>query len=575
MLIKNEYKPQMVTATPAKKPSSGNGRMLLVLFLLAVGFTALIGRGVYLQTSKQDFLLKQGNQRFVRTIPMMAVRGAIYDRSGRPIALSAPTKSIFATPSSMPEPTSAEMSQLASLLGLSVAELSEKLGRKDRGFVYLKRQMSMEAADQIKALGIKGIAFQPESKRFYPTGDLFAHVIGFAGIDGHGQEGLELARDKLLTGTDGARMVLRDNRGNIVDNIDSPNNKQPVNGQDMVLSLDQQIQLLAYDELNKAVDKHKAKSGSAVVLDAQTGEVLALVNAPTFDPSKPGLSNADMRRNRAVTDMIEPGSTMKPFPVAFALDEGKVTPNTLMNTLPYNIGPNRVRDTHDYPSLTVRGVLQKSSNVGSSKMSAMFTPEQMYQFYKSVGFGSKTGSTFPGESPGMVRHWQGWRPFEQATMSFGYGIQVNLLQLAQAYTIFTNDGKLLPATFIKQDKAPAGTQVIKPETAAAIREMMISVTEKGGTGTRGSIDGFDVAAKSGTARKLVDGRYSATKHTGMFIGFAPAQNPRVIVAVLIDEPSDNGYYGGVVAGPPFKEILSNSLRILGVAPTKATTKESL
>lgn len=570
MLIKNEYKPQMLSKQPkAKKPVSTNGRIAFVLGGLALAFAALVGRGVYLQTTQHEFLKNQGDQRFVRTITLPASRGTITDRNGATLALSAPTESLYAVPSGMDiQPTGEQLAKLSALIGVPVETIEARLAKKDKDFIYLKRQLSKETADKVAALGIKGLAFQKESKRHYPMGNLFAHVIGFTNIDGKGQEGLELAREDDLHGKNGAKVVLRDNKGNIVDSLDSPRNRDPQNGHDMVMSLDQRIQTLAYDELNKAVDYHRAKAGSAVVLDAQTGEILALVNSPAYDPNNPGEAGSEQRRNRAVTDMLEPGSAMKPFPIAKALDAGKVNVNTRLNTNPYKIGPATVRDTHVYPSLDVRGVMQKSSNVGTSKLSAMFKPEEMYAFYQSLGVGQRMHSGFPGESPGLLRKWQNWKPIEQATMSFGYGLQLSLLQLARAYTVLTNDGELLPVSFEKQVAPPKGVQIIKPETARAVRDIMVSVTEKGGTGTMGAVDGFDVAAKTGTARKLVNGRYASDKHVATFIGFAPADKPRVIVAVTVDEPTVNGYYGGVVAGPVFKGIMGGSLNILGVSPTK-------
>ena len=571
MLIKNEYKPQMLPKQPkGKKPSSSNERMMLVLGGLALAFSALIFRGVYIQTSEHAFLKDQGDRRFVRTLALPASRGTITDRNGATLALSAPTESLYAIPSAMDElPSHEQLVKLAKLTGVSEGELEEKLVKKDKDFIYLKRQLPKEVADQIAALGIKGLSFQKESKRHYPMGNLFAHVLGFTNIDGKGQEGLELSREDALRGTNGAKVVLRDNKGNIVDSLDSPRNSDPKNGQDMVLSLDQRIQTLAYDELNKAIDHHKAKAGSAVVLDAKTGEILALVNAPTFDPNNPSQAKPEQRRNRAVIDMVEPGSTMKPIPIALALDQGKVTRNTVLNTSPYNIGPKTIKDTHNYPSLTVQGVIQKSSNVGSSKMSAMFKPKEMYDFYSKVGYGRKLETGFPGESVGKLRPWDKWYPVDQATMSYGYGIQVSVLQLARAYTMFTNNGAILPVTFRKLDHAPQGEQLIKPETAKAMREMMVSVTEQGGTGVRGAVEGYDVAAKSGTAQKYTPGvGYTSNKHIALFAGFAPAQNPRVVVVVNIDEPSANGYYGGLVAGPAFQEIMAGSLNVLGVAPTR-------
>ena len=569
MLIRNEFKPQMLPKAPkAKKPISSNGRILVVLGALAVGFAGLLGRGVYLQTSQHEFLKNQGDQRFVRTLTLPASRGMITDRNGATLALSAPTESLFAMPSEMDEmPTEAQLEKLSSIIDVPVASIKEKLGKK-KDFIYLKRQLSKEKADEIAALGIKGFGFQKELKRHYPMGNLFAHVIGFTNIDGKGQEGLELSREDILRGSDGAKVVLRDNKGNIVDSLDSPRNNAPKNGRDMVLSLDQRIQTLAYEELNKAVDYHQAKAGTVVVLDAQTGEILALVNSPAYDPNQPGSAGSEQRRNRAVTDMIEPGSAMKPFTIAKALDSGKVNTSQRFNTNPYKIGPATVRDTHVYPSLDLRGIMQKSSNVGTSKLSAMFKPKEMYDFYHDLGVGVRMHSGFPGESAGLLRNWKRWRPIEQATMSFGYGLQLSLLQLARAYTMLTHDGELLPVNFEKQAVAPEGKRVIKAETARQIREMMVAVTEPGGTGTAGAVDGFDVGAKTGTARKLINGRYVDNKHVATFVGFAPAQNPRVIVAVTVDEPTANGYYGGTVAGPVFKQVMSGSLNILGVSPTK-------
>ncbi|MFK7641149.1 peptidoglycan D,D-transpeptidase FtsI family protein [Neisseria oralis] len=569
MLIRNEFKPQMLPKAPkAKKPISSNGRILVVLGALAVGFAGLLGRGVYLQTSQHEFLKNQGDQRFVRTLTLPASRGMITDRNGATLALSAPTESLFAMPSEMDEmPTEAQLEKLSSIIEVPVASIKEKLGKK-KDFIYLKRQLSKEKADEIAALGIKGFGFQKELKRHYPMGNLFAHVIGFTNIDGKGQEGLELSREDILRGSDGAKVVLRDNKGNIVDSLDSPRNNAPKNGRDMVLSLDQRIQTLAYEELNKAVDYHQAKAGTVVVLDAQTGEILALVNSPAYDPNQPGSAGSEQRRNRAVTDMIEPGSAMKPFTIAKALDSGKVNTSQRFNTNPYKIGPATVRDTHVYPSLDLRGIMQKSSNVGTSKLSAMFKPKEMYDFYHDLGVGVRMHSGFPGESAGLLRNWKRWRPIEQATMSFGYGLQLSLLQLARAYTMLTHDGELLPVSFEKQAVAPEGKRVIKAETARQIREMMVAVTEPGGTGTAGAVDGFDVGAKTGTARKLINGRYVDNKHVATFVGFAPAQNPRVIVAVTVDEPTANGYYGGTVAGPVFKQVMSGSLNILGVSPTK-------
>ena len=573
MLIKSEYKPRMLSKEEqVKKPLTSDGRISFVLLAMAVLFAGLIVRGLYLQTVTYNFLKDQGDNQIVRTQVLPATRGTIEDRNGAVLALSAPTESLYAVPKDMEEmPTAAQLEHLSELIDVPVDVLRSKLDQKNKSFIWIKRQLDHKLAEEVEALGLKHFAFQKELKRHYPMGNLFAHVIGFTDIDGKGQEGLELSLEDSLHAEEGAEVVLRDREGNIVDSLDSPRNKAPQNGKDIILSLDQRIQTLAYEELNKAVEYHQAKAGTVVVLDARTGEILALANTPAYDPNQPGQANSEQRRNRAVTDMIEPGSAMKPFTIAKALDSGKVDATDTFNTLPYKIGPATVQDTHVYPTLDVRGIMQKSSNVGTSKLSAMFTPKEMYDFYHDLGVGVRMHSGFPGETAGLLRSWRRWQKIEQATMSFGYGLQLSLLQLARAYTVLTHDGELLPVSFEKQAVAPKGKRVIKASTAKKVRELMISVTEAGGTGTAGAVDGFDVGAKTGTARKLVNGRYVDNKHVATFIGFAPAKNPRVIVAVTIDEPTANGYYGGVVVGPVFKQVMGGSLNILGVSPTKPLT----
>ncbi|HEZ0483379.1 TPA: penicillin-binding protein 2 [Neisseria meningitidis] len=573
MLIKSEYKPRMLPKEEqVKKPMTSNGRISFVLMAIAVLFAGLIARGLYLQTVTYNFLKEQGDNRIVRTQTLPATRGTIEDRNGAVLALSAPTESLYAVPKDMEEmPTAAQLEHLSELIDVPVDVLRSKLDQKNKSFIWIKRQLDHKLAEEVEALGLKHFAFQKELKRHYPMGNLFAHVIGFTDIDGKGQEGLELSLEDSLHAEEGAEVVLRDREGNIVDSLDSPRNKAPQNGKDIILSLDQRIQTLAYEELNKAVEYHQAKAGTVVVLDARTGEILALVNTPAYEPNKPGQADSEQRRNRAVTDMIEPGSAIKPFVIAKALDADKTNLNERLNTQPYKIGPAQVRDTHVYPSLDVRGIMQKSSNVGTSKLSARFSSKEMYDLYHELGIGVRMHSGFPGESAGALRNWQKWRPIEQATMSFGYGLQLSLLQLARAYTALTHDGVLLPVSFEKQAVAPQGKRIFKASTARQVRELMVSVTEPGGTGTAGAVDGFDVGAKTGTARKLVNGRYVDYKHVATFIGFAPAKNPRVIVAVTIDEPTANGYYGGVVTGPVFKQVMGGSLNILGVSPTKPLT----
>lgn len=639
MLIDNRYKPRMLPKpSKGKKTVGSSSRNLIVLALFAAGFLGLIGRGVHMQTLGFDFLQKESEQRIVRTQTIPASRGMITDRNNTTLALSAPADSLHIVPMKlMRMPSEKEAALLSVSLGVPEKELKEnlkngsgafirkyKLSDKDiallsdtllelpsagqidklsalldmtpeavirqmsnftgenSDFVYLKRQIDKETADKVRALDIKGLAFHKESKRHYPMGSLFAQIIGFTDIDGKGQEGLELAYNDLLKGQDGKKVILRDRKGNAVDSLESELNRDPVDGQSMVLSLDQRIQTLAYEELNRAVRHHRAKAGSAVVLDAQTGEILAMVNNPSFDPNNPRKVKPEDRKNRAISNMYEFGSVVKPFTVAKALDDKKIHRASWFNTEPYKLpgATKPIRDTASYPSLDVRGILQKSSNVGVSKIAAMYQPEELYRFYSEVGYNQRPAIRFPSESGGMLPNWKTWKPVEQASMSYGYRVQMSLLQLARAYTVFS-DGKLLPVSIKKLDGIPEGRQVISPNTAREMRELMISVTEKGGTGVQGAVKGFDVAAKTGTAKKaktkLVNGKvrsdgYYDSRYVASFVGLAPAQKPRIIVAVSIDDPVVNGSHGGSVAGPVFSKVMGGSLNILGVAPTKALSE---
>ena len=542
------------------------GRVAVVLFLLGALLLALLARAIYLQVVQQDFLQNQGDARFRRTLLLEANRGEITDRNGEPLAISTPVQSIWASPVDMQLDAvpAAKLQQLARLLEMPLDEVKRKLSDNKREFVYLKRQISPALAQQVMALEIPGVAKQQEFRRYYPAGEMLAHVVGFTGVDGKGQEGFELTREKMLAGKHGSRTVLKDRRGHIVEDLAVI--EPPRDGQTLQLSIDKRIQYLAYRELKAAMEVNKAKAGGVVVLDARTGEVLALANTPSYNPNNRAVLEPEMRRNRAVVDMFEPGSTMKPFPIAMALDAGKVTPDTVFDTQTYRIGPATVRDTHPKPAMTVTQIIQKSSNVGSSKMAAMFSPEEMWTFYRQAGFGQSPQTGFPGESAGRLRDWQNWRPIEQATMSFGYGVSVSLLQLARAYTVFTNGGALLPVSFTRLGAPLPGKSLITPDTAKKMRDMMVTVTEEGGTAVRAQVLGYHVGGKSGTARKLVGGAYAANKHIGLFVGFAPATTPRLIVAMMIDEPGAGAYYGGTVAGPAFSNIMAGSLRILGVEP---------
>ncbi|MDO5058674.1 MAG: penicillin-binding protein 2 [Neisseria sp.] len=627
MLIDNRYKPKMLKTAKKSRKVGSQSRTLVVLGLFGAGFLFLVGRGVHMQTAGFDLLKKESTKRFVQAQTLPASRGMITDRNGTTLALSAPVDSLNVAPMRMMRmPSEKELGMLAVALGVPAQKLKEglengngafirqyKLSDSDvklladtllelpneeqlaqlsallkvpseklvaqmsnirRDFIYLKRHLSKDTVEKINALGIKGLSYTKESKRHYPMGNLFSQIVGFTDIDGKGQEGLELSQNRYLSGTDGKKVVLRDRKGNVVDSLETKGNQEPEDGKNLVLSLDQRIQTLAYDALMKAMNHHSAKVGSAVVLDAQTGEILALVNSPSFDPNNPSATKPENRKNRAISDMFEPGSVMKPLTIVKAMDDRKVGLNTWFNTASYKIGSHTIRDTHDYPSLNVRGIIQKSSNTGTSRISAMYSPEEMYNFYSSIGVNERVKIGFPYEAAGTLHSWKSWKPIEQATMSYGYGLQMSLLQLARAYTILGTDGKLMPVSIKKRETIPEGRQVIRPETARMMREMMVSVTEKGGTGRQGAVSGFDVAAKTGTTRKLVKSQYSGNRHMATFIGLAPAQKPRLIVAVNIDEPTRNGFYGGPVAGPVFSKIMSGSLNILGVAPTK-TLKEEL
>ena len=491
----------------------------------------------------------------------------IADRNGEPLAISTPVQSIWASPADMEPVPADKINQLARLLEMDPAEVSRKLSDKRREFLYIKRQISPDLADAVMKLGIPGIAKQQEFRRFYPDGEMTAHVVGVTGVDGRGQEGLELAKEKMLAGKPGRRHVIKDRRGHIIEDIAAI--ERPRDGQTLSLSIDRKIQYLAFRELKAAVETFKAKAGGVVVLDAHTGEVLALANLPSFNPNNRQRLDPAMKRNRALTDLFEPGSTLKPFTVAKALDDGVVRTEQMFNTESYSIGPARIKDSHSHPQLAVWEIIQKSSNVGSSKIALMLPPQTLWQLFDDVGFGRVPQTGFPGEATGRVRPYKTWKPIEQATMSYGHGISLSLMQLARAYTIFTNDGVLMPVSFFRLDQAMPGKPVLKPDTARKMRDMLMTVTQPGGTAPRAQVLGFNVGGKTGTAHKQEGRGYAASKYISSFVGFAPATRPRLIVAVMIDEPQGQ-YYGGTVAGPVFSNVMAGSLRILGVEPDAPT-----
>lgn len=539
-------------------------RARFVLLALMASSLALVGRAAYLQGFKHEFLQAKGESRYSRVLEVPATRGRISDRHGDILAVSTPVRSIWAIPADATL-SPAEARALANELEMDVQELNQRLSG-NREFAYLKRQLSPERAEKIAALKLPGIHQQQEYRRYYPGGEVMAHVLGFTGVDDKGQEGVELAFDDALTGKPGARRVIRDRRGQIVEDVEAI--RAPRDGQDVMLAVDGKIQYLAFSALRQAMQTHKAKAGAVVVLDATTGEVLALVNAPTYNPNnRANLSGAQLR-NRVLTDTFEPGSTMKPFVVSLALENGKVRPATVIETDPgrITIGRATISDSHRNGALTVAQVVQKSSNVGTVKMAMNLAPEEMWEMFNNLGFGAPLNLGFPGEAGGRLRPARSWRPIEQATMSFGHGISVSLIQMAHAYLAFARDGELLPLSLTRVDTPPArGNRIFSAETARTMRGMLELAAGPNGTAPKAQIPGYRVAGKTGTAHKLEAGRYT-NKYVSSFVGLAPASNPRLIVAVMIDEPSAGQHYGGAVAAPVFAQITEGALRAMGVAP---------
>ncbi len=535
-------------------------RLLLVMVLL--GFVALLGRSLYLQSFHKRFLQEKGDARYNRTLVLPSQRGKITDRHGELLAISSPVESVWANPSDV-KINDVQTKKIADLLGLKAESVSKKLANSEREFVYLKRRISPELAAEIMKLGVPGIYLQREYKRYYPAGEVTAHLVGFTGIDDQGQEGFELTMNKTLSGKSGSRRVIKDRAGHIIEDLEAV--KVPQDGHDVVLSIDRRIQYLAHRELVKAVDQFKAKAGAAVVLDAKTGEVLAMANVPTYNPNNP-VNIQGKSRNRAITDVFEPGSTMKTITAAAALESGKYQPDTKIQTAPgyMSIGPATIHDAHPHGVLSVAEVIQKSSNVGAAKMALALDRQYLWGVFNMIGFGTKTRIGFPGEAAGRLRDHKTWRPIEQATMSYGHGISVTLLQMARSYTVFANDGELKPVSLLKLKEAPVGTQVFSADTAKYVKDMLEMVVLPGGTALRAQVSGYRVAGKTGTTHKLGAHGYEKNKYVGSFVGMAPASNPRLIMAVMIDDPGSGQYYGGTVAAPVFSAVMTDALRMLAI-----------
>ena len=544
-------------------------RSRVVLFVIFLMLLMLAGRAVWLQGWTTNFLQKKGESRFARTLELPATRGKILDRNGQVLASSIPVKAIWAIPEDVKAAPKDQLRALAKLLEMSERDLSKKLD-SEKGFVYLKRQVEPEVADAVVKLGIPGIQTKKEYKRYYPEGPVMAHVVGFTNVEGKGQESMELAYQEMLAGIDGNRRVIKDRLGNIVEDMRAV--REPQDGKDLVLSIDNRIQYIAHAQLKDAVEMHKAKAGGIVVLDVRTGEVLALANLPTYNPNNRKMLSGAQLRNRVITDTYEPGSTLKPFAVALALEKDIVRPTTQIQTAPgkIKIGNRTISDAHPMKMLSVEEIIEKSSNIGTVKMALQMQPQDMWEMFTTVGFGQQPKVGFPGAAAGRVRPYESWRPIEQATMSYGHGISTSLLQVARSYLIFARNGDLIPVTFQKTATQPIGQRVISEDTAHAMRKMMEMAAGPAGTAPRAQVAGYRVAGKTGTTHKLVDGKY-VKQYVASFVGFAPASNPRIIVAVMIDEPSNGKYFGGEVAAPIFSAVAANALRTMNVPPDSLRT----
>ena len=540
-------------------------RARLLMLLVFFGFMILAARALYLQGLRSDFLQQKGENRYAHVMEISAHRGMITDRNGEPLALSTPVESVWAVPADAalsPE----QRSKLARLLGMDAAELKKKLAEPDRDFVYLKRQLPPDLVAKVVQMNLPGVFLKREYRRYYPSAEITAHVVGMNSVDDIGKEGIELAYQDWLSGKPGSRRVIKDRLGHVVEDIESIRAPQP--GRELALSIDQRIQYLAFRELKSAIALNEAKAGSIVVLDVNSGEVLALANWPTYNPNNRDTINLERARNRAVVNLFEPGSTLKPFTVAAALESGLVSPGSLIDTEGgrYTIGNRTIHDAHAEGILTVAQVIQKSSNVGSAKMALSMAPQKLWTMLSDVGFGVPTKVGFPGEATGKLRPYQTWKPIEQATMSYGHGISVSLLQLARAYSVFATDGELKPLTLIRRDQPVDGKRVVSARTAASVRKMLEMVTQPGGTATRAQVVGYRVAGKTGTAHKLIGAAYAADRYVSSFVGFAPASQPRLVIAVMLDEPGGKSYYGGEVAAPVFSNVMAGALRLLGIEP---------
>ena len=556
------------TASPLLTSRTPVWRSKLVVSALALGFVGLGARAAYIQVFNNDFFQRQGEVRYSRTLELPANRGRILDRNGLILASSVPSPSIWAIPEDV-ELDEAQRANLAKLLELPLAELNKKLADEDKSFVWLKRHVEPERAKQIAQAGFKGIYQRTEFKRQYPEGEAAAHVVGFTNVEDKGQEGIELLYNSTLLGRAGSRHVIKDRLGQSVEQVGE--SVPPVAGKDVQLSIDTKVQFFAYQKLRDAVLNNRAQAGSVVVLDANTGEVLALANYPSYNPEKRLNLNGSQLRNRALTDTFEPGSVMKPFTIGLALDTGRVKTSTIIDTAPgsVTITGATIRDSHPHGALSVEQVIQVSSNVGTTKIAMQMPASEMWETFSGAGFGQKPQIEFPGAVPGKLRPYKTWRPIEQATASYGYGLSASLFQMVRSYTVFSHEGQIIRATLLKNDEPAVGIPVFSSDTAAKVRKMLQMAAGPGGTGQKAQTAGYSVGGKSGTAYKQIGKGYGSEgnrKYRSWFVGMAPVDKPRIIVGVMLDEPSAGKYYGGEVAAPVFSETVQQTLRVMGVQP---------
>ena len=542
------------------------GRLTLVGVFFSLLAVSLVARAVHLQVFNKDFLNQQADTRHLRTERITAHRGMITDRNGEPLAISTPVDSIWANPKEL-APAVDRVPQLARLLGIDPQQLIRRVTRSmDKEFLYLKRHLSPEQAQLVLDLKLPGVNVQREYRRYYPAGEVTGHLVGFTDIDDAGQEGLELAFNHWLAGESGAKRVLKDRLGRSVENVESI--RPPHHGKDLQTSIDLRIQYLAYRTLKAAIRQHNAESGSIVILDVKTGEVLAIVNQPTYNPNDRSQFSAARYRNRAITDIFEPGSSIKPLIVAAALESGEYRPSSIVDTAPgfVVVGPKTIEDSRNLGRISLTTILARSSNVGVTKLAMSLEPDQLWNTMTRFGLGTLTSSGFPGESAGLLTHFNHWRPISQATLAYGYGVSVTPLQLAQAYSVLGSDGVFRPVSLVALDAPAEGEQVLAADSAAAVRRMLEAVVAPGGTGTKAAVTGYRIAGKTGTAWKFAAGGYSEDKYISIFAGLAPASDPRLAAVVVIDEPTGELYYGSDVAAPVFSDVVSESLRLLAIPP---------